>query len=271
MSLECCRLCGSPAPVHFEAQVLRKHVARFRYCAACDHVFAEDPHWLSEAYADAIVKTDTDIAARNVFTALRLAAAYYTLFDERGEGVYVDAAGGYGLLTRLLRDFGFDCRWTDPYAENLFARGFEFQPGTVRCVAASAIEVLEHTVDPLEFVRSTMHTCGTNTLLFTTMLFGDSKPPLPGEWDYYSLETGQHIAFFSRRGLDVLARRLGLHYYPLGRIHLFSKDELSARKLSLCANRWLMLPLAVLAAKRLGSRKGRDHEALVRELRQSGS
>lgn len=264
-----CRLCGAPARAHFTERLLRKYQATFCYCQACDHVFAQDPHWLDEAYADAIVKTDTDIAARNIFTALRLAAAYYTIFDERGEGRYVDAAGGYGLLTRLMRDLGFDCRWMDPYAENLFARGFEFKPGDQRCVAASAIEVLEHTVNPLEFVRSTMQTCQTDALLFTTMLFGDSRPPMPNQWDYYSLETGQHIAFFSRRGLETLAQRLGLHYYPMGRVHLYSKTEIPPHKLRLGSSRWMTLPLALFAARRLGSRRSRDHDSLVRELRQS--
>ena len=106
--------------------VLRKHDANFCYCASCDHVFAQDPHWLAEAYTDAIVKTDTDIAVRNVLTALRLAAIFYFAFGDKGKGHYADVAGGYGLLVRLMRDLGFNYFWSDPYAENLFARGFEY-------------------------------------------------------------------------------------------------------------------------------------------------
>jgi hypothetical protein len=37
-------------------------------------------------------------------------------------GTFVDIGGGYGLLTRLMRDRGFDFYWKDPHCENIFAK-----------------------------------------------------------------------------------------------------------------------------------------------------
>jgi hypothetical protein len=199
-----CRICGGEAKLHFRGKVLRKHDAAYGYCAACDYVFAEDPYWLDEAYSDAIVRTDTDIAVRNVLTALRLAAILYFAFDEHGQGNYADVAGGYGLLTRLMRDFGFNYFWSDPYASNLFARGYEYSPSYGNCCAISAVEVLEHTINPMDFLRDSLSAHSADTILFTTQLFTNARPPAAHQWDYYSLETGQHIAFFSENGIKML-------------------------------------------------------------------
>lgn len=257
-----CRICGGEAKLHFRAKVLRMHDGGYRYCATCDYIFAEDPHWLDEAYTDAIVKTDTDIAVRNVLTALRLAAILYFAFDDHGKGIYADVAGGYGLLTRLMRDLGFNYYWSDPYASNLFARGFEYSSSNGNCTAISAIEVLEHSINPLDFLRSSLSAHGADTVLFTTMLFPDNHPPVAREWDYYSLETGQHIAFFSRRGLETLGQRLGMEYHQLGRIHLLTRRKLSRMRISIASHRLLTVPLALAAARRLGSRRGRDRTML---------
>lgn len=259
-----CRICGGEAALHFHAKVLGKHDGDFRYCAACDYIFAEDPHWLNEAYTDAIVKSDTDIAVRNVLTALRLAAILHFAFDDHGKGIYADVAGGYGLLTRLMRDLGFDYFWTDPYANNLFSRGFEYSSSNGDCSAISAIEVLEHTTNPLDFLSSSLSAHGTDTILFTTMTFPNNCPPAASEWDYYSLETGQHISFFSRKGLQTLGQRLGMEYYQLGRIHLLTRRKLSRMHISILSHRLLTVPLALAAARSLGSRRGRDRAMLLK-------
>lgn len=261
-----CRLCGGEAQLHFSAKVLKKHDANFCYCAACDHVFAQDPHWLEEAYSDAIVKTDTDIAVRNIFTSLRLAAILYFAFGDKGRGHYADVAGGYGLLVRLMRDLGFNYFWSDPYAENLFARGFEYSAALGNCTVISAVEVLEHTLNPEAFLKENLATHGADTIVFTTMLFADDQPPAARQWGYYSLDTGQHIAFFSKKGLEKLGQRLGMDYHPLGRIHLFTRRKVSPWRLAIASNRLMTLPLAFFAAHRLGSRRGRDQTLLSKQV-----
>ncbi len=258
-----CHLCGAETRIAFTAEVLQKYMVPYHYCAACDHLFVSNPTWMGEAYSDAIAQEDTDIAARNVFNALRLAAIDFLVLGDRGQGKYVDVAGGYGLLTRLMRDLGFDYYWSDRYANNLYARGFECDPILGACLAVSAIEVLEHTTNPLDFIQRTLTDHQSDTFIFTTEVFADNDPPLPGHWGYYALDTGQHIAFFSRQGLARLAKRLGMNYYPLGRLHIFSRGKLPYWKLKLASHKWLVIPLALFAVSRLGSRRGPD-QAIIR-------
>lgn len=259
-----CHLCGAEAKPFFTATVLNQHEAVYHYCADCDHLFVNQPTWLEEAYSDALVPEDTDVAIRNIFTALRLAAINYLALGDRGKGKYVDVAGGYGLLTRLMRDLGYDYFWSDRYAENLFARGFEYDATQGACQAVSAIEVLEHTTNPLEFIQQALADHQSDILIFTTDVFADNSPPQPGQWGYYAFDTGQHIAFFSRQGLARLAKRLDMTYYPLGRLHVFSKKSLPRWKLKLASHKLLVIPVALFAALRLGSRRGRD-QAIIRK------
>ena len=262
-----CRICNGEAKPHFETKVLNRYHAAYRYCGNCDYIFADSPYWLEEAYSDAIVKTDTDIATRNLLTSLRLAAILYFAFEDRGRGTYVDVAGGYGLLTRFMRDLGFDFYWSDPHATNLFARGFEYSPSNGNCAAISAIEVLEHTVNPLEFLHSNLSTHGADTILLTTQLFPAGRPPDAGEWSYFSLETGQHISFFSSEGLRKLGQRLGLTYHPLGRLHLLTRKRLPKIRIRIASDRLFALPLALLAARSLGSKRGADQAKMVKLAR----
>jgi hypothetical protein len=48
----------------------------------------------------------------------------------------VDCAGGYGILTRLLRDIGVDALWSDPFCQNLMALGFEHSNEPAELVTA---------------------------------------------------------------------------------------------------------------------------------------
>lgn len=261
-----CHICDAATHAHFTATVLGKYQAIYHYCRECDHLFVSEPGWLEEAYSEALAVDDTDVATRNVFTAIRLAAINYMALGDRGQGRYTDVAGGHGLLTRLMRDFGFDCFWSDRYAKNLFARGFDYDGSQGGCLAISAIEVLEHTPNPLTFIQHTLADHESETLIFTTEVFPDDKPPLPGQWSYYAFDSGQHIAFFSRQGLRRLAARLGMLYYPLGRLHLFSTKRLPRWKLRLASNKVLVIPIALFAAMRLGSRRGRDQEMMRRRM-----
>jgi len=46
------------------------------------------------------------------------------------DGIFLDYAAGYGLFVRLMRDAGYNFRWSDLYCQNLFVRGWSHQfPG----------------------------------------------------------------------------------------------------------------------------------------------
>ena len=69
---------------------------------------------------------DTGIIKRNILLAKRTSAILFFLFNKKES--FLDYGGGYGLFVRLMRDGGFNFYWNDPFTENLFARGFEYDP-----------------------------------------------------------------------------------------------------------------------------------------------
>ena len=249
----------------FEAQVLGKYLARYEVCAGCGFLRAHEPHWLDEAYSQAIAVADTGLLKRNFSLAAKVAGALYWALDERGQGPYLDVAGGFGILTRLLRDMGFNFFWADKYCANLLAQGFEYRSELGACHAVTAMEVLEHLTDPLAFINDALLNSGAQTLLFSTELY-EGSPPDPAAWWYYSLGTGQHIGFFQRRTLEVLGRRLGLHLTSANGLHVLSKAVVGERRLALATGRLASLWGPRWIGRQLGSKTMSDHNALLRGL-----
>jgi len=189
-----------------------------------------EPHWLDEAYAEAINASDVGLVRRNLEFARITRVVIHQLFDR--EGRFLDFAGGTGLLVRLMRDAGYDFYWRDRYCTNLFARGFEApEDSGERFELVTAVEVLEHCVDPLAALQE-MLTC-TESVLLTTELLPD-PPPAAGDWWYYGLEHGQHVSFYTRRSLEILAARLGMQLVTNGRnLHLLSPRRVSGARFRL--------------------------------------
>lgn len=218
-----CPICSSVSSKVFDAELLGRHRVDYFLCNSCGFLRTEKPYWLSEAYSEAIASADTGLVARNIDISKRLTALLFLLFDRNAR--YLDLAGGTGLLTRIMRDIGFDFYWHDPYCQNVHARGFEFNASKAPCEAVTAFEVLEHLEDPLSFVSGALSQAGADTFIFSTELY-KNLPPSPGSWWYYSLETGQHIAFYQRRTLEKMAEILRLRLYTRGDFHILTKRQL---------------------------------------------
>jgi len=201
-----CRLCGGETVALFERTVLAKNPVRYHQCVSCGLTQTDEPTWLKEAYGEAIHSTDTGILARNL-GARRVAATFLHLSGVREEPC-VDYAGGYGIFTRLMRDVGFEFFWMDPYATNMVARGFEWRPGPAVPRAATAFELLEHLVRPLEEFRK-IAALGADWIITSTELHPGPKPA--PDWPYLSVESGQHVAFYRPDTLERLGRETG---YP---------------------------------------------------------
>lgn len=257
-----CSVCLGMTKVCFTAQVLGKHTAQYLVCDDCGFLAAREPHWLEDAYSRVIVRADTGLIMRNISLASKVAGVLYWLLGERGQGRYLDAAGGYGMLTRLMRDVGFDFYWSDKYCENLLSPGFEYRQELGACQAVTAMEVLEHVTDPIAFIRETMAFSGADTVLFSTELY-QGTPPAPGTWDYYAFSAGQHIAFYQRRTLAVMADRLGLSCASANGLHIFSRGAVSDMLLHAVTSPLVAKVNKYWVRLALGSKTVSDHRMLM--------
>lgn len=262
-----CPICGEEMSPAFTATVLCKHEAKFDYCKSCGFLNARKPHWLDEAYSSAISSTDTGLVMRNIRIAEKLAALLYFVMGDRGEGRYLDAAGGSGLLTRLMRDYGFDFYWSDKYCDNLMARGFEFNEDSGPCRAITAFEAMEHLEDPVKFITDGLSQSKSDTFIFSTVLF-EGAPPPPDQWWYYALETGQHIGFFQRKTLETIGKRLGMRFFSAGGLHILTKKNISPLLLRICVSRASSF-FSHLTNKALGGKVWSDHLLMIDRINNS--
>jgi hypothetical protein len=263
MTATACPICASSMAECFRATVLNRHEAIFDLCASCDYLRARRPHWLDEAYTDAISLTDTGLLQRNQAIARQLRALFAVLGDNPAAR-YLDFAGGYGVLTRLMRDSGFDFYWSDRYCRNLLAPGFEYRVEMGACRAVTAFEVLEHVEDPRAFVVEAMAAGQADMLVFTTALYAGAPPAR--DWWYYSFDTGQHISFFTHKTLARLADVLNLHFTSKRDMHILSRSPLSAARINVALGR-LGYVIGEVARRQRTSKVWPDHLAMSQQLR----
>lgn len=257
-----CPLCQSDRENVFNAVLLKKHVIDYWYCDECGLLQTEEPFWLEEAYADVIATADTGLVARNLAISRKLSMLLYWSFDRRGN--YVDSGGGYGMLTRLMRDIGFSFFWYDDYCKNLLARGFEANKVAGDVAAVTAFEVLEHVTDPLAFVARCLEENSSSTIILSTELF-HGKPPDPEDWWYYTPDTGQHVSFYQRRTLELLARKLSLNLYSHRDIHILTDKKINKWlfRLAMSKAAWIGYAWARL---RMDSLTDQDHQDICSSI-----
>ena len=183
-----CRNCNSHMVALFAGELIGHQVSYFE-CLNCSYIQTEDPFWLDQAYAEAINDSDTGIMVRNQSNA-RIVLATMLLLKNL-DGTLVDCAGGFGILVRLLRDYGINALWLDRYCNNILARGFEHT--NEKAVLVTAFEAFEHFVNPAEELDRLLAIAPN--LLLSTEIIADPAPK-PQNWWYYGKEHGQHIGFF---------------------------------------------------------------------------
>jgi hypothetical protein len=219
-----CRACQGRTSPFADTLVLGSVEASFEQCATCGMVMAVEPTWLDRAYESAITRLDVGLLDRCLLLSQVTASV---LRSERlRDGRFLDWAGGYGTLTRMMRDRGYNFTHLDHFATNVFAEGHDRKDlDGERYDLVTMFEVLEHLERPAEALAEVA--ASTDRLLATTQVLPDPAPK-PEDWWYYTLETGQHITLYTPGALQALAERLAFDGVVVGRfVHLFYRGRLS--------------------------------------------
>jgi len=218
-----CNICKSKIKKVFTTKVLQTHDVKYYECPKCNLIQTEKPYWLKEAYKRPINWEDTGIISRNLYYLTRILAIIYVFFDETKK--FLDYAGGYGILTRLMRDKGLDCFWNDPYTTNFIAHGFEYKKDSEEKVELiTAIETFEHFEKPIPEISKIFKL--SDSILFSTAI-APTPTPKPEDWWYYGTKHGQHISFYRKDSLFSIARKFGLNFFTDETdLHLFTKRKL---------------------------------------------
>ena len=250
-----CKICAQPVELHGQATLRSKYNALYVRCDSCGFVSVADPFWLPEAHAEPINASDTGYLARNLWCRDRVRMLIELFLNPSGR--FLDYAAGYGVFVRLMRDTGYDFRWTDRYCENLFARHFEEPlPLASRFDAITAFEVLEHLADPMTVFNELAP--WSSCLIFSTDLL-PVPAPAPDHWWYYGLEHGQHVSFFSLSTLECIASRLSFHLSSDGiNFHVLTKEKLPTKMFRRLDSRvWRAL---ISRTRRRASKSEADHK-----------
>jgi hypothetical protein len=251
-----CRLCGNSTVYIQNGNVLDIHITYFN-CPNCGYVQTESPYWLDQAYAQSINTSDTGIMMRNLKNS-RVVLATMNLL-RRLDGTLVDYAGGYGIMVRLLRDYGINALWSDRFSKNLVARGFEYTNGKADLV--TAFEAFEHFVDPAEELDKMLAI--SPTILLSTEIISDPAPK-QDDWWYYGREHGQHIGFFRIRTLEKLAKDRGKFLISDGSsYHIISDRPINNTLWKLLIRTNFLFP--VLLGYKLTSKTLSDHAQIAKQ------
>jgi hypothetical protein len=215
-----CKICNGQTNNIFETKILDKYNINFFQCFNCGFIQTEKPYWLQEAYQNSMNFSDTGIMQRNNKFS-KISTSLIFLFFKRREK-FLDYAGGYGVFTRLMRDIGFDYYWNDPYTDNLLSRGFE-QNLKDSYHLLSSFESFEHFEQPISEIEKLL-------MLSKNIIFSTEIVPIPfpkvQDWWYYGTEHGQHISFYSKKSLDIIANKFNVNYYNVGNLHLFTEKKI---------------------------------------------
>ena len=220
-----CKICRSETTECFSALVLKKYKVKYHKCTNCDFIQTDDPFWLEEAYNNAITNQDIGLVNRNLIMVPIISSLLGYHFNKKGR--FIDYGGGYGLLTRIMRDKGFDYYRFDTYCANIFAKNFDCPApgGSPDYELLTAFEVFEHLADPVAQLAE-MLKWSTN-IFFSTEL-QPANLSAPDDWWYVIPETGQHIALYTIKALQHLGKIYGLNFYTNGiNFHLFTKGKIS--------------------------------------------
>jgi hypothetical protein len=210
-----CRLCSGQLENLFFKKILGKYDVAYYKCTVCRSLQTENPYWLDEAYKKYnLTNTDTGAAQRNLHNL----AACYTISKLLKVKNVIDIGGGDGLLCRLLRDYKINCYVKDKYAAPTYGQGFTEQNFATPDLIIG-FELLEHYPNPITDLDS-LFAYRPRALLLSTAIFTNEKE----DWWYLASESGQHIFFYSKNAMEMIADKYKYDLVISGGFILFVKN-----------------------------------------------
>lgn len=225
-----CAICGAEAvPAGSKKSSVSDHRFSLASCAACGFSFVTDPRtdfeniYDSEYYAgrgaDPDINYDLSVADPRATQRYEWQGVYEivsSLTAVDGNTRWLDFGCGLGGLVRYVRDQGVDVVGHDEGygAERLRLAGLpylaraDFAAHQQTFDVITAVEVIEHLIDPVSALRDMAGLLKPGGLLFLTT--GNAEP-FRGKletWRYVNPDV--HVSFFEPRTLDLAMRTAGL-------------------------------------------------------------
>ena len=218
-----CRLCSGSVNYVFSKKILGKYEVNYYKCSDCLSLQTETAYWLDEAYQKSnLSNLDTGAAQRNLHN---LAACFFISKLLKAKNV-IDIGGGDGLLCRLLRDYKINCYVKDKYALPTYGQGFTEQD-FVKPDLIIGFEILEHYPIPLSDLDD-LFSDNPSALLFSTAIYTDQQE----DWWYLTPESGQHIFFYSKKAIKMIAKKYQYEFVLSGGFILFIKNPSTLTKIA---------------------------------------
>jgi hypothetical protein len=243
-------------------------VAEYFQCSSCQFVYANNPEWIQGSFTKQLNQLDLGSVDRSLILA-DFMEVFCRSNNLRG-AKSLDWGGGYGLLTRIMRDRGFNFFNYDPFVEDLFSGPSVGSPDEkYDCICIS--EVLLHLPDPRSTLKQLMGQC--DYLLVTAVV-----PPsdISSSWWYLMPDTGQHISLFPVKTLKSIADQIGVHLTTDGRFfHLFHTPHMSFLRKTILRKRAFVFGLATWFSVKRNVLRGfgrtesltkRDQDVLIQGL-----
>jgi hypothetical protein len=244
MNKAVCPICNSSTNSLFNVLIQGERSVELNTCPNCEFAFYPDQNWISDSFSDELNSLDVGSTDRTIIAADYLSVVLKSL--KLPNGRFLDYGGGYGLLSRIMRDRGFNFENYDPYTKQIFPTSGRAlgNPIEQKYDAITLIEVALHFEDPVQEFKKLLEQ--SDIVLFTAVLTDEKLDP---DWWYLSLETGQHIALFSSKTLEEIANNLGVKVTSDGKFfHVFHRKELTKMTRILAKRQYFVFALASLKA-----------------------
>lgn len=207
-----CKLCGGYAVKIFNLVVLDKYQGEYCRCSDCECLQVVEPSWLGEAYSSGNLSgLDYGVMQRNLDNF----CIVYFFSRILAVNTILDYGGGVGVLTRLLRDYSLNSRFYDIHVTHSLAPSFNVSE-LANSDLFLAFEVLEHFSDPSKELFP-LFAASPKYLIVSTEIYDNQ-----GEsWPYLVPQTGQHVFFYSEKGMRFIAAKYGYKYLRVSGYGLF--------------------------------------------------